>query len=169
MRTDGSDMPFLPAFLLEMADAAALFLGGGLLFALAAALLDLTPGLALAAGLAWGLLMWLSCGALLALSVAWRPSAALPAASRQALGPALERACQRFKLMILADSPARVVLGPRRIRHVLLVPARLRVRLGKVCVDFAGGRATLTAPALIFLDLRRELRRALGGAGAGGP
>jgi hypothetical protein len=166
MSDDQPDLPFVTAFLLELLDTAVIHLGFGLLFALFAALLGLWPGLALASGLAWGFLMWISCGALLALSIAWRPSAALPAASRQAFGPAIERACERFRLVILADSPARVVLVPKRIRHILVIPARLRRSLQKIHIDFADGKATFTAPALIFLDLKSELKRASRDGGA---
>jgi hypothetical protein len=124
----------------------------------AGTLLGMRPAIALACGLTWGFLTWVFAGSLLAASFAWRPSGRIPAASRQELAPAIDRACVQFRLRVLDDTPARVVLGPRRVRLVLAVPARLRLRLQEVCIDFADDAATLTAPAPIFWDLRRELR-----------
>jgi hypothetical protein len=128
--TERTGLPFVTSFLLEMADTALHFLVVGLLFALAVGtFLDMRPALALACGLTWGFLMWAFVGGLLATSFAWRPSATILVASRQKFAPAIDRACERFRLRVMDDTPDRVVLGPKRVRHVLVVPARLRVRL----------------------------------------
>jgi hypothetical protein len=99
--------------------------------------------------------MWAVAGNLLAAGLAWRRSAEFPAPDRAAFRAALERACGKLRLVVLAESADEVVLGPRR--------ALVRLPQQQVRVAFAGGAAVLTAPALSFGAVRKQLGRELAG------
>jgi hypothetical protein len=168
MPPDRSDLPFRAAYLWTMADFLPVSLCGGLFFALATVPFSPVPGRAFVGGLAWGLFMWLSVGSIAAVGFAWRRSAVLPVGNRQVFPSAVERVCEKFRLVALSGSSDQVVLVPRRVRLVLFMSRRERVRCQKVCIDLLGGTARLTAPALTFWDLKREFRRALSEGAAGG-
>jgi hypothetical protein len=120
-----------------------------------------TTAAAVAGGLRWGLTMWVLVGNLVAIGMAWRRSGELPAADRVAFRAAVARACDKLRLTILAESADAIILGPRR--------ALIRLRSQEVRVAFEGERAILTAPALSFGVIRKEILRALAAAPAGAP
>jgi hypothetical protein len=111
------------------------------------------PVNALVGGLGWGLVMWVLVGNLMAFALVRRRFAEIPAPDRAAFRAAIERTCGKLRLAVLAESADAVVLGPKR--------ALVRFRLQEVRVEFVGGTARLTAPALSFTAVRKELNRAL--------
>jgi hypothetical protein len=114
---------------------------------------------ALLGGLGWGFFMWVLVGNLLALGLAWRRSAELPAPDRAAFRMALERASSKLRLIVLAESADEVVLGPKRVL--------IRFQLQEVWVEYVDGIAVLIASALAFGRIRKVLARELSRATAG--
>jgi hypothetical protein len=161
MSSDRSDLPFLCTHLLVMVELAPIFFCTGLGFAVMGAVGGLALDFALLVGLAGGAWMWLTLGSVLAGSIAWRPSAALPAVSRQALRLALQRACTRFPRLALIESPDHVLLVAKRIRHALLLPRKVLAQIHNVRIDWLDDTPTLTAPALVFWDFKWEMVRLL--------
>lgn len=149
-----ADMPFLAAHLLILALqlpiwlCAGLFWGGFMVF-----FAGWHPIGAAIGGFAWAFVMWLLVGNFLALGLAWRRSAELPAPDRTAFRTALERACSKLRLIVLSESADEVVLGPKR--------ALVRFQLQEVRVGFVDGIAVLSAPALAFGRIRKVLGREL--------
>jgi hypothetical protein len=161
MPSSKRDLPFLLGYLLALAFQGPVWLCGGLLWgAFMAAAAGWHPVNALVGGVGWGLAMWVVVGNLLAVGLAWRRSAELPAPDRAAFRAALEAARRKLRLAVVAESADEVVLGSRW--------ALLRLPLYEVRVEFSAGAATLTAPAMSFGAVRKQLRRALAEAGAGG-
>jgi hypothetical protein len=153
------DMPFLVAYLLVLAFQLPVWLCAGLLWAgFMVALAASHPVGALVGGLGWGFFMWVLVGNFLALGLAWRRSAELPAPDRAAFRTALERVCGKLRLIVLAESADEVVLGPKRVL--------VRFRLQEVRVAFVGGAAVLSTPSLSFGRIRKALGRELTQAAA---
>jgi hypothetical protein len=150
------ELPFAVTYLLVLAFQLPVWLCGGLVWAVFMVLLGgLHPVGAFVGGLGWAAAMWVIVGNLLALGLAWRRSAELPAPDRAAFRAALARVCGKLRLVVLAESPDEVVLGPKRVL--------IRFRLQEVRVEFTDGAAVLTAPALSFGTIRRRLARELAG------
>lgn len=154
MRTDKSEMSFPVAYLIVLATQIPLWLCIGLFWALFMMLAaGSRPGNALIGGLCFALAMWLVCGNLFALLLAWRRSAEFSAPDRTAFRAALDRACTQVKLKVLAETPDELVLGPRWVLF--------RFRLQEARVVFDGSKATITGPAMSLGALRRSLTLAL--------
>lgn len=154
MTLNRSDIPFPVAYLLVLAFQVPVWLCAGLLWGgLMIVLAGFHPVNALVSGLGWGFLMWVTIGNLLAVGLAWRRSAALPARDWEVVQAALERVCSKLRLIVLAESPDEVVLGPKR--------ALIRFPLQEVRIRFEEGGVTLTAPALSFGTVKKALGRAL--------
>src|SRR5262245_5947417 len=104
-------MPLLAVYLLILATQLPVWLCGGLLWAwgmVAAA--GWQPAQAAVRGFGWGLFMWVLVGNYFALGAVRRRSAELPAPDRGAFRTALERACGKLRLIVLAESADEVVL-----------------------------------------------------------
>ena len=88
-----------------------------------------------------------------------------PAMEKQAaialIRAAVERACDKLRLIILSESADLMILGPKRVL--------IRLRTQEVRLAIKGDTAVLTAPALSFGTIRKEILRALATAPAGAP
>lgn len=161
MPSPKSDMPFLAAYLVASALQLPLYLCAGLVwggFMIVFAGWHLID--AILVGFAWGFAMWLLVGNILALGLAWRRSAELPAPDRAAFRTALERACSKLRLIVVSESADEVVLGPKR--------ALVRFQQQEVRVEFVDGAAVLSAPAIVFGRIRKVIGREWNRAAAGG-
>jgi len=147
-------MPFPLAYFLVLLFQGPVWLLGGLLWgACMVVMAGFHPASALIGGIGWGALMWLTVGNLFAVGFAWRRSVALPTSDRLAIRAALDEVCRKLRLIVLAESPDEIVLGPKWVL--------VRFRLQEARVRLDGDRATLTAPALSFAQIRKALLRAL--------
>ena len=161
MPSDKPDMPFLLAYLLVLSFQLPVWLFGGLLWAVVMAVLTgWRPVGALLGGLGWGFFMWLLVGNILAVGLAWRRSAELPAPDRAAFRAALKRVCNKLRLVVLTEARNEVVLGPKRVL--------IRFQLQEARVEFADGTALLSSSALAFGRIRKVLGRELTQATAKG-
>lgn len=102
--------------------------------------------------------MWVLLGNICAIGMAWRRSAEFRVRDTAAFRTALERACSKRRLIVLAETVDEIVLGPKWVL--------VRFRLQEVRVEFAGGTAVLSAPALAFGSIRKALQRELAKATA---
>jgi hypothetical protein len=154
MASNRSDLPFPAVFLLVLLVQLPLWLIGGLLWALLMALLARThPVNALIGGLTWGICMWAVMGTLMAAGLAWRRSTTFPVRDRASFRAAVDEACRRSLLIVVAEAPDRIILGPKW--------TLVRFRLQESVLAFEGDRATLTASALAFSSIRKRLQKAL--------
>ena len=108
---------------------------------------------AVAGGLRWGLTMWIVMGNFFAIGFSWRRSGEIPAPDRAAFRAALDRVCDKLRMKVRSETADGVALGPRR--------ALVQFRLFEVRMEFSGDKAILSAPALSFGAIRKELERAL--------
>ena len=165
MAAQSPDHPEIPpplAYLLMLAILFPVWMVGGLIWgAFMVVTSGWTTAAAVAGGLRWGLTMWVLVGNLVAISVVWRRSGELPVPDRAAFRAAVERACDKLRLIILSESADLMILGPKRVL--------IRLRTQEVRLAFTGDTAVLTAPALSFGTIRKEILRALATAPAGAP
>lgn len=153
-RSGDSQMSFLATYLVVQVAQIPIWLCSGMVWAgLMIVLAGREPFNALIGGFWWALFMWLVCGNLLAVGSAWRRSIEFPAPDRAEFRSALDRACARIRLKVLAESPDEIVLGPRW--------ALIRFRLQEVRVVFDGESATVTMPALLYGSVKRRITSAL--------
>lgn len=152
MLSHKTEMPFLIAYFLVLTVQIPIWLCAGLLWTgFMVILAGSHPVGALIGGLGWGFFMWLLVGNLLAVGMAWRRAAEIPASDRALFRKALERACKTLRLIVLTESADEVVLGPKR--------ALIRFQLQEVLVEFVDDIAVLRAPALAFGRIRKVLAR----------
>lgn len=154
MTDDRPDQPFLPTYLIALALQFPLWMTGGAVWAVFMVVLaGSSPAGAVVGGLFWGLSMWLLMGNLVAVGLAWRRTAELDAPDWTAARAAALRAADKCRLAMLAESPGRLVLGPRR--------ALVRFRTQEIRVTDADGAAVLSAPALSFGTIRKAIQKSL--------
>jgi hypothetical protein len=160
MATHRDDLAPPVVYLLMLAIFLPFWLGAGLIWG-AFMVGSVGWGLATAVtgGLRWGLVMWVVVGNFLAIGVAWRRTGEITAPDRDAFRAAIARTCDKLRLAVRSESPDGIVLRPRR-------PLVL-FRFQEVRVDFKGETAVLSAPAISFGAIRKELERALDPAVAG--
>lgn len=165
MPAQASDHPEIPpplVYLLALALMFPVWMAAGLFWgAFMVVSAGWTTAAAVAGGLRWGLTMWVLVGNLVAIGIAWRRSGELPATDRDAFRAAVARACDKLRLTILVVSTDTIILGPKR--------ALIRLRTQEVRQAFAGATAILTAPALSFGVIRKEILRALATAPTAAP
>jgi hypothetical protein len=150
--------PFAAAFLSTLAAQFPVWLLGGVLWAVFMMAVVGAPAVgALMGGIAWGVCMWATVGSLLAAGLAWRRSATFPVGDRPSFRTAIDEACRKSRLVVLAESCDELVLGPKR--------TLVRFRLQEAVVAFDGDTATLTASAISLPSIRKQLRKALAAAG----
>src|SRR6185312_17226283 len=102
MPSHKTEMSFLIAYFLVLTFQIPLWLCGGLLWTGFMVLLAGSHPLgALIGGLGWSFFMWLLVGNLLAVGMAWRRSAEIPASDRAVFRMALEQACSKLRLIVL--------------------------------------------------------------------
>jgi hypothetical protein len=142
-------------YLLVLAAMFPVWMGAGLLWGgLMMLFVGYHPFKALVLGTGVGAFMWLFAGNLFAVGFAWRRSVELPAPGRASVRAAIKLLCTKLRLVVLSEEePDEVVLGPRW--------ALVRFQLQEVLVTYSHGFVTLSAPALSFGAVRKELRRAL--------
>jgi hypothetical protein len=154
IRSKKADMPSHVAYFLVLALQVPLWLFGGLLWsALMIALEGSRPLNALLGGLVWGFFMWIVAGNILAIGFAWRRKAKFPVADRDEFHSVLERACQKSRFKVLAETADEVILGPKWVLF--------RFQLQESRLEFTNRMAVLTSPALFFGRIRKALKRAL--------
>jgi hypothetical protein len=162
MTASKDEMPFPAAYLLALILQVPLWLLAGLGWgAFMVVITGWDTAHAIAGGVRWGMTMWILVGNLVAIGIAWRRSAEFPAPDRIAFREALRRVSDKLGMITLAESADMVVLAPKR------VPIRFRQQEARV--TFSGDTAVVSAPALTFSAIRRELQRAMAQVHAVGP
>lgn len=154
MKPTSTETPFLHQYLILSAIQFPVWMFGGMFWTgMMTVVFGHHPVGAFIGGLAWGFLMWLTCGNLFAASFAWRRVAEFPAPDRAEFLVALRKAADKSRHLILAESADEVVLGPKR--------ALVRFRSQESRVTFTDGKAVVIGPALTMGVLRKQLTRAL--------
>jgi hypothetical protein len=148
------DLPFFVTYLLAIAIqlpiwiVAGIFWGSFMMIAV-----EWHAVRAVVAGIAWGFAMWLFLGNILAIGMAWRPSAKFLISNHAALRAAVMQTCDKLKLEVSDESADRIVLRPKR--------ALVRLRISEVRIAFCDSHAILTSQALAFWTVKRVLSKAL--------
>jgi hypothetical protein len=147
-------MPFAVVYLIVLAVQVPVWLFAGLLWAAMMIALSAAPlANALVGGIVWGIFMWVFGGSLVALLLAWRRWAEWSVPNQAAFRTALERVCQKQRLLIRAETLDEMVLRPKS--------GLLRLRLQEGWIKLVGGSAVLNAPALYFGQMRKAVNQAL--------
>jgi hypothetical protein len=159
VRPIDSDMPLPLAYFVVLVLQLPLWVFIGLILAVIMAVETRShPIGALIRGLAWSCIMWVVMGNLMAIGLVWRRSTVFPVADQATFRTALERACRKLRLIVLAESADIVVLGPKW--------TLVRLRLQEVRIKLVDRTAVLTAPALSFGAIRKQVGQALAEADA---
>jgi hypothetical protein len=154
MTPRSSETPFLAGYLILFAVQFPVWMVAGMCWALGMTLVFAHhPIGSFVGGLAWGFFMWLVCGNIFAIGLAWRKSTEFPAPNREEFLATLGKVGEKIRLKILSESANEVVLGPKKVL--------VRFRLQETRVAFKDGRAVLTGPALSMWGLKRRLKHAL--------
>lgn len=156
MPSSQSRLPVPVIYLLVLVLQGPLWMGGGVVWAVfMMSFSGATPISAIIGGIGWGLSMWILMGNMFALGLAWRRSVTYPAPNRDSFKASVERAASKTKLIVLADSPDEMTLGPKR--------ALIRFSLQETRIQFEDGAAIVTGPALNFWAVKRALDKELRG------
>jgi hypothetical protein len=108
---------------------------------------------ALITGLVWGLLMWIVAGNLMAAGLVLRRSITLPVPDQVAFRQALDRAASKMRLVLIAETPGMITLGPKRVLFQFLAQ--------ETQVELGDGQATVSGPLLSFWAFKNAIIRAV--------